>query len=82
MVDLSVSPTYHLMINYLSHNHTLFSLTRYAADPKELWKWLEPFLEDEEEFGPTADPDMIMTMGDFVRSLITSMNYRDTGRYD
>lgn len=33
-----------------------FLYLRYVCDPKELWTWFSPFVDDEEEFAPGSDP--------------------------
>jgi pre-mRNA-splicing factor 38B len=51
---------------------------RYTCPPKDLWKWYEPFLEDEEEINPSADPSVSMTIGEFCVKLLTEMQYFGT----
>lgn len=36
---------------------------------QELWGWLEPYMDDEEEFKPSPTEGN-MTMGQFVRKII------------
>ncbi|KAK8635744.1 hypothetical protein V6N13_004465 [Hibiscus sabdariffa] len=45
-----------------------FLYLRYAADPKTLWTWFEPYIKDEEEFSPGSSGQMT-TMGVYVRDL-------------
>jgi pre-mRNA-splicing factor 38B len=54
-----------------------FLYLRYACY-NDLWKWYEPYLEDEEEICPSPNPDVRMTIGSFVRKLLTDMNYFGT----
>ncbi|KAF5957958.1 hypothetical protein HYC85_005183 [Camellia sinensis] len=51
-------------ISYSSGVFTLvgFLYLRYAADPKTLWNWFEPYVKDEEEFSPGSNGQMT-TMG-------------------
>lgn len=36
---------------------------------QELWGWIEPYVDDEEEFHPSPGEGM-MTMGAFVRKIV------------
>lgn len=55
-----------------------FLYLRYSCPPSELWGWFEPFLEDEEEFTPSPDASIVMTMGQYLRQLLTDMKYFGT----
>ncbi len=55
-----------------------FLYLRYATPPADLWKWFEPYLEDSEEIHPSADPKVSMTIGDYIISLLKSMDYFNT----
>ncbi|KAL8137556.1 hypothetical protein V2J09_003557 [Rumex salicifolius] len=46
-----------------------FLYLRYMADPKTLWSWCEPYIEDDEEFSPGSSGKMT-TMGLYVRDLL------------
>ncbi|KAL7192708.1 hypothetical protein ACSBR2_024511 [Camellia fascicularis] len=54
-----------------------FLYLRYAADPKTLWNWFEPYVKDEEEFSPGSSGQMT-TMGVYVRDLLLGQYYFDT----
>ncbi|KAJ0043272.1 hypothetical protein Pint_18279 [Pistacia integerrima] len=54
-----------------------FLYLRYAADPKTLWSWFEPYLKDDEEFSPGSNGKMT-TMGAYVRDLLLGQYYFDT----
>lgn len=54
-----------------------FLYLRYVGDPKTLWEWLEPYVEDPEEFAPGSNKKMT-TMGVFVRDIILNQYYFDT----
>ncbi|XP_017626334.1 pre-mRNA splicing factor SR-like 1 isoform X1 [Gossypium arboreum] len=54
-----------------------FLYLRYAADPKTLWSWFEPYIKDEEEFSPGSSGRMT-TMGVYVRDLLLGQYYFDT----
>jgi pre-mRNA-splicing factor 38B len=55
-----------------------FLYLRYTCPPKDLWSWFEPYIEDEETFAPSADPDVIMTIGKYLTKLLTDMQYYNT----
>ncbi|KAL3719571.1 hypothetical protein ACJRO7_004568 [Eucalyptus globulus] len=54
-----------------------FLYLRYAADPKTLWSWCEPYVKDEEEFSPGSNGRMT-TMGVYLRDLLLGQYYFDT----
>ncbi|KAK6917364.1 Pre-mRNA-splicing factor 38 [Dillenia turbinata] len=54
-----------------------FLYLRYAADPKTLWGWFEPYVKDDEEFSPGSNGRMT-TMGVYVRDLLLGQYYFDT----
>ncbi|XP_028087641.1 pre-mRNA splicing factor SR-like 1 isoform X1 [Camellia sinensis] len=54
-----------------------FLYLRYAADPKTLWNWFEPYVKDEEEFSPGSS-GQVTTMGVYVRDLLLGQYYFDT----
>ncbi|KAI3778339.1 hypothetical protein L2E82_07567 [Cichorium intybus] len=54
-----------------------FLYLRYAADPKTLWGWFEPYVKDDEEFAPRSNGRMT-TMGVYVRDLLLGQYYFDT----
>lgn len=54
-----------------------FLYLRYAADPKTLWNWFEPYIKDDEEFSPGSNGRMT-TMGVYVRDLLLGQYYFDT----
>jgi pre-mRNA-splicing factor 38B len=55
-----------------------FLYLRYTCEPKDLWKWYEPYLEDEEEFQPSSDKTVKMTVGEFCIKLLSDMQYYST----
>lgn len=55
-----------------------FLYLRYTCPPNDLWKWFEPFLEDEETFQPFSDKNISMTVGNYCVKLLTEMNYQGT----
>lgn len=55
-----------------------FLYLRYTCPPTDLWKWVEPYLEDEEVFAPLSDQTVTMTVGAYVTKLLTDMQYYGT----
>jgi pre-mRNA-splicing factor 38B len=53
-----------------------FLYLRYAVEPSSLWKWFEPYLYDEESVQVT--PSLSKALGQYVRDLLTDMNYVGT----
>ena len=51
---------------------------RYTCPPKDLYSWYEPYLEDEEEFQPSSDPEVKYTIGKYCIKLLTEMQYFGT----
>ena len=35
-----------------------FLYLRYGCDPKEIWEWVSPYIDDPEEFAPSSDPNV------------------------
>ncbi|KAF5192786.1 Pre-mrna splicing factor sr-like [Thalictrum thalictroides] len=54
-----------------------FLYLRYAADPKTLWGWFEPYVKDDEEFSPGSN-GRTTTMGVYIRDLLLGQYYFDT----
>lgn len=54
-----------------------FLYARYVLDPRTMWKLLERYLFDEEEFAPGSD-GKTTTMGKYVRDLLLARRYFDT----
>lgn len=55
-----------------------FLYLRYTSPPTDLWRWFEPYLEDEEEIQPSSDKTIKMTMGSYCIKLLTDMQYYGT----
>jgi pre-mRNA-splicing factor 38B len=53
-----------------------FLYLRYAGQPAELAKWIQPHLHDEQEI--TAETRKTTTVGEFVRELFSSRDYYGT----
>lgn len=51
---------------------------RYVLPPADLWKWYEPYLENDEEFNPSSDKSINMTIGEYCIKLLTDMSYYGT----
>eukprot|EP01066_Platyproteum_vivax_P011191 Platyproteum_vivax@DN5076_c0_g1_i1.p1 len=57
---------------------TGFLYLRYAHPPEKLWDWFEPYFLDDEQFSPGADKQRLVTVGEWVESLITEDKYFNT----
>jgi len=56
-----------------------FLYLRYAGPPDQIWDWIYPYLQDEEEFVVEAKHNAkTLTMGEFVRNLFSSRDYYGT----
>eukprot|EP00980_Cylindrotheca_fusiformis_P028864 scaffold22661_cov200-Cylindrotheca_fusiformis.AAC.3 len=56
-----------------------FLYLRYAGDPVSIWRWIEPYLYDEEPIQIEANvAKQQETIGDFVRNLFSNRNYHGT----
>lgn len=55
-----------------------FIFIRYTQPPKDLWKWFEPYLSDDEEVDPKAGGGLPMTIGEMVRMLLTKAEWFGT----
>lgn len=51
---------------------------RYCQPPKDLFSWLEPYLDDEEEIDCKAGGGATMTIGTMARNLLTKLEWFDT----
>lgn len=71
-----------LMLNHVDSPYircTGFLYLRYASDPSGIWSWFEPFLYDDEPVQVAANSSKPeITVGSYVRSLLTDMNYHGT----
>lgn len=55
-----------------------FMYIRYTQDPKELWDWFEPYLDDEEEIDVKAGGGHKMIMGQMVRQWLVKLEWYST----
>lgn len=55
-----------------------FIYVRYTQPPKDLWKWFEPYLSDDEQVDPKAGGGLPMTIGEMVRMLLTKAEWFGT----
>lgn len=55
-----------------------FLYLRFGCDPKDLWGWFEPYLEDEEPVRPASDQTVEMSIGQYCAMLLKDMNYYGT----
>ncbi|XP_075264537.1 uncharacterized protein LOC142356540 [Convolutriloba macropyga] len=54
-----------------------FLYLRYVCDPKQIWSWVQQYIDDSEEFKPTPYGDTV-TIGAYVRDLMLSQYYFET----
>mmetsp|Transcript_53356 Transcript_53356/g.124840 ORF Transcript_53356/g.124840 Transcript_53356/m.124840 type:complete len:550 (-) Transcript_53356:62-1711(-) len=50
---------------------------RFVVDPKDMWSWYEPMINNPTEFDPGATGKM-QTIGQFLRGIIEDIHYYDT----
>lgn len=55
-----------------------FMYIRYTQDPKELWDWFEPYLDDEEEVDVKAGGGHKMIIGQMVRQWLVKLEWYST----
>jgi pre-mRNA-splicing factor 38B len=55
-----------------------FLYLRYTYPPKDLYAWFEPYLEDPEEFCPSSDTTVTLTVGAYLINLLSDMHYYNT----
>lgn len=60
-----------------------FLYLRYAGPPDQIWRWIEPYLYDDEELvveaaGKRGGRDSTKTVGEFVRNLFNSRDFHGT----
>lgn len=48
---------------------------RYVCPPTDLWKWVEPYVEDDQDILPSSDRNVKMTIGGFTVKLLTEMQF-------
>eukprot|EP00618_Florenciella_parvula_P037269 CAMPEP_0119479944 /NCGR_PEP_ID=MMETSP1344-20130328/8983_1 /TAXON_ID=236787 /ORGANISM="Florenciella parvula, Strain CCMP2471" /LENGTH=330 /DNA_ID=CAMNT_0007514221 /DNA_START=174 /DNA_END=1163 /DNA_ORIENTATION=- len=81
---LTLRLTTKMMQGMLSHRDSPyiraigFLYIRVATEPKNIWNWFEEYIADEEEFAPTADPELKMTIGKWCTKILTDMSYYNT----
>ncbi|XP_062586088.1 pre-mRNA-splicing factor 38B-like isoform X1 [Saccostrea cucullata] len=52
-----------------------FMYIRYCQDPKEMWDWYEPYLDDEEEIDVKAGGGHKMTIGEVLRQWMVKLEW-------
>ncbi|EIE24993.1 PRP38-domain-containing protein [Coccomyxa subellipsoidea C-169] len=56
-----------------------FLYLRYAANPRTLWEWIQPYVRDSEEIDPSPEGHgKTVTMGEFVRDVFLEQYYFET----
>lgn len=56
---------------------TGFLYLRYTCPPAELFRWYQPYLEDDQAFSPATDKQ-VLSMGRYLIKLLTDMSYYGT----
>jgi len=51
---------------------------RYSFPPEKLWGWLEPYLEDKKQIGLQGWDKNKISLGEFVKQLLTEQKWFDT----
>ncbi|CAJ0586957.1 unnamed protein product, partial [Mesorhabditis spiculigera] len=55
-----------------------FIYVRYTQPPADLWSWFEPYFDDDEEVDPRSGGGDQMTFGNFVRLMLTKLDWYGT----
>merc|ERR1719495_893605 len=55
-----------------------FMYLRFTLPPGEMWKWFQPYMEDEEEIDIKAGGGKCMSMGEFCRLIMTRLEWFET----
>ena len=55
-----------------------FMYIRYTQPPPDLWAWLEPYLDDEEEIDPRSGGGDKMTIAQVVKQMLTKLDWYST----
>eukprot|EP00592_Proboscia_alata_P026573 CAMPEP_0194443916 /NCGR_PEP_ID=MMETSP0176-20130528/126977_1 /TAXON_ID=216777 /ORGANISM="Proboscia alata, Strain PI-D3" /LENGTH=398 /DNA_ID=CAMNT_0039270229 /DNA_START=608 /DNA_END=1804 /DNA_ORIENTATION=+ len=55
-----------------------FLYLRYACEPHTLWRWIEPFINDNEKVFISASHKKEESIGQYVHDLLTEMDYHGT----
>jgi len=48
---------------------------RLLLDPKQLWEWMSPYLDDTELLNAAIDKSQTTTIGEFARKLLVENHY-------
>uniref|UniRef100_A0A915BYW9 Pre-mRNA-splicing factor 38 n=1 Tax=Parascaris univalens TaxID=6257 RepID=A0A915BYW9_PARUN len=55
-----------------------FMYIRFCQPPTDLWAWMEPYLEDEEQIDPRSGGGDVMTMAQVVKMMLTKLDWYGT----
>ncbi|KHN80035.1 putative ubiquitin carboxyl-terminal hydrolase ubh-4 [Toxocara canis] len=55
-----------------------FMYIRFCQPPTDLWAWMEPYLEDEEQIDPRSGGGDLMTMAQVVKMMLTKLDWYGT----
>uniref|UniRef100_A0A914W808 Pre-mRNA-splicing factor 38 n=1 Tax=Plectus sambesii TaxID=2011161 RepID=A0A914W808_9BILA len=55
-----------------------FMYIRFCQPPADLWAWIEPYLDDEEEIDPRSGAGDLMTIGNVCKLMLTKLDWYGT----
>uniref|UniRef100_A0AC34QUJ7 Pre-mRNA-splicing factor 38 n=1 Tax=Panagrolaimus sp. JU765 TaxID=591449 RepID=A0AC34QUJ7_9BILA len=55
-----------------------FIYIRFCQPPADLWAWLSPYLDDEEEIDPKSGGGDLMKIGEMLRMMLTKLDWYGT----
>ncbi|KAK0403596.1 hypothetical protein QR680_017019 [Steinernema hermaphroditum] len=55
-----------------------FMYVRFTQPPQDLWAWIEPYLDDDEEIDPRSGGGDKTTIGQLLRTMVTKLDWYGT----
>lgn len=55
-----------------------FMYIRFCQPPQDLWAWMEPYLDDEEQIDPRSGGGDVMAMAQVVKMMLTKLDWYGT----
>lgn len=55
-----------------------FMYIRFCQPPQDLWAWMEPYLDDEEQIDPRSGGGDVMVMAQVVKMMLTKLDWYGT----
>ncbi|VDM97196.1 unnamed protein product [Thelazia callipaeda] len=55
-----------------------FMYIRFCQPPQDLWAWMEPYLDDEEQIDPRSGTGDMMAMAQVVKMMLTKLDWYGT----